>query len=88
MKVLVASSTPSLALAVPCLCAQSTSFGTYGDTSVVPGPGSTPVDQLTSNPGTTLLAAAGILWRRRASGGVGGLLGWLGKVRRQLRSSP
>lgn len=40
----------SLALAVSCLHAQSTSFGTYGDTTVVNGPSHTPVYQLTSNP--------------------------------------
>ncbi len=50
MKTLVASSILSLVFAVPCLHAQSTTFGTYGDTSVVPGPGGTSVYQLTSNP--------------------------------------
>ena len=40
-----------LALAVSCLHAQSTSFGTYGDTSVIAnGPGGVPAYQLTSNP--------------------------------------
>ena len=48
--VLTLSSLLSLALAVPCLSAQSTTFGTYGDTTVVPGPGSSQVYQLTSNP--------------------------------------
>lgn len=48
----------SLALAIPCLHAQSTSFGTYGDTTIVPGPGGTPVYQLTSNP--SLLDYSGI----------------------------
>lgn len=50
MKAVALCSVLSLALAVPCLHAQSTSFGTYGDTTVVPGPGGTPVYQLTSNP--------------------------------------
>lgn len=50
MKALVASSFLSLVLAVPCLHAQSTTFGTYGDTSVVSGPGGASVYQLTSNP--------------------------------------
>ncbi|HEX5282578.1 MAG TPA: PEP-CTERM sorting domain-containing protein [Bryocella sp.] len=49
-KVVALAALLPLALAVPCLHAQSTSFGTYGDTSVVSGPGGTPVFQLTSNP--------------------------------------
>ncbi|HEV2576473.1 MAG TPA: PEP-CTERM sorting domain-containing protein [Acidobacteriaceae bacterium] len=49
-KVVVLAALLPLALAVPCLHAQSTSFGTYGETSVVSGPGGTPVYQLTSNP--------------------------------------
>ena len=51
----------SLALAVSSIHAQSTTFGTYGDTTVIAnGPGGVPAYQLTSNPNPGFQGYSGI----------------------------